>query len=85
MTEFNRISQLKENVADIIDEKLKGELTCDDVLKLAQAAVELDKSDVFSAMTKAAVVGFGNFIATTSSNNASDTLTAQLASVEVGK
>ena len=58
---MTKVEKLKEQIATVIKSKLKEDLTCEDVLKLAQAISELERNDTFKSLTSLATCGFSGF------------------------
>ena len=50
---------LRAKIAEVIEQKLSGELSCADIHSLAQAVSELERNDLFRTMTSIATMSEG--------------------------
>ena len=57
---MTKLEKLKEQIMSVIRAKLKTELSCDDLLKLSQAASELERNEAFKSLSALATSGFGS-------------------------
>ena len=55
---MDAITELKNKVAAKIEAMLGQELSCEEILKLAQATTELERNEVFSKLGSSGVFGF---------------------------
>ena len=55
---MNSIAGLKSRVAEKIEAMLEQDLSCEEILKLAQATTELERNEVFSKLGSSGIFGF---------------------------